>query len=165
VGGSEFAKGLAALAAEDVVLTPRDFVALIKGADAHPQDVGKLAAELPNIYGRLVASGKLPQLLSNNPFAPARRLPSRAQRDWAEKCAATHSLQPERMRHRAALMTIRGGSIHQTRRQKAANDASGEAFKLAGLYALYKLAYLASKSETEANMPLTCEVVVRQNYR
>lgn len=162
VGSQQFASGLAALADQQVLLSVDDFVGLFQGREKSSSLTAQVAGCLPGIYNRLLASGNLGELVYRSPFTPARGLVTSAQRQWANKCAETHSLDPSRVQQRATLAAIRGES---PRVKQASNSArvgdSQDANRLAGAYALYKLAFLQAQPR---QLLLTAELVVRQNY-
>lgn len=161
VGSEQFAAGMQALARQNVLLSTRDFAGLFSGGDSVKAAslADQMSGALPGSFNRLIAGNDLCDSVSRNPFKPSRKLASAAQRQWAEKCAATHSLAPERVQVRSSLMAIRDTKSPGRLEKSAA--CTGEAATLAGAYALYKLAFLAEQQDEVA---LTSELAVRQNY-
>lgn len=164
-GSATLATGLAALASQQVSLPVRDFLRLIvdERSDKYAALVAEVPGLLPGIYNRLITDDSLVERIRHNPFKPSQGLAPASQRQWAAKQAATHSLQPELVQSRAALMAIRHNTTSTLlqRSEKSAAEASSEAYDLARRYALYKLAFLSAQVDVSQ---LTCELAIRQNY-
>ena len=162
IGSRQFASGLNALAGQGVMLSPRDFASLLANNDVEKTALlaDQLRGALPGAFNRLLATTDL--VAQTNPFRPSRDLAPTIQRQWAQKCAATHSIFPERVQLRAALAAIRNAEIPANNAASLDKSASytAAAIQLADMYALYKLAFLAQQ---DSNVTLTSELVVRQN--
>lgn len=129
----KFASLLGSLAAERVLLAPRDFLMLITGdRDKSASAAPALLAALPGVFNRLVSdSGD-----SENPYVVGR--PTTVQRNWAAKYADTHGMAIDRLRLRAQRAAIRS-SVPSPRIKQAANGSES----LARQYALYQTAFVA----------------------
>ena len=166
VGSSKLATGLTALASQKIAMTLGDFVRLHLGDGAKSAAFTDQASGLlPGIYNRLVAGGNLESEIVGNPFKPSRDLAPESQRQWAEKQASTHSLSREHASLRCQLSAIRNMSspvvMHQPTTKRAAASSS-EIETLARRYALYKLAFLSTQG---ADLPLTSQLLICQNYQ
>lgn len=161
---------LGALAAEKVALPLRDFLVLVAGdeekAAAAYEDV---AAQLPGVYGRLLASPTFDVQARDSLYTVPADCPPLALRTWAVKQAAACGLQARHVRDRVEAHALRGlpaprhrGHTEEMRKQAADH---GGAERLARQYALYKLALAARlRDEDEAGFPPLATLLVRQNY-
>lgn len=166
-GQDKFSQVLRALVDNQSLLPVRDFIRLTTGTDVkQASDAAELVqAQLPGIYGRLYDSGELETLVQTNPYVPA-TVASEAIRSWAHKQAADLSLaEPwfSRRLHRAVLRNVDTPVLDQAFAVKLA-AAGGPAAKLAEHYALYKLAFLSSVSQTPNDLTLTATAILMQNY-
>lgn len=172
-GTSKMASGLKALAERNVLLSLVDFLKLASGADGEKlaNYTATVSRHLPGIYNRLVAASDLNSQIRQSVFQPAwEGLPSRAQRDFAEKLAETRSLSPIRIQERVQRSAIRqlgqpGLAIRydgSLRNKTASVDEAGE--YLARQFAFYKLAFLAARPVNYTQLPLTARLCVLQNY-
>lgn len=167
--GSEMSRqGLFALAAEKVALSLRDFLQYVSGGaegEKLAAYVSSVTPHLPGVFGRLAFDPSLPGQIAGNTLSPARGvLPSMTQRTWAKVAAAGYSLVRDRVEnriHRAALRQDPAPRPVESVKTAAA-DEPGEG--LARQFALYKVAFLATLSESEAELPLTQRLVVLQNH-
>lgn len=140
---------LQALALEKIAMPVEGFLSLV---GQRSLDLGKVASlvkeHLPGIYGRLVKSGEIVDLLDNNPFVPAGKLPPLAVRRWAQKLAAAYSLDARHVEDRCIRASIRSNGLLPPLRSeslvKTAGACNPAVEEVAKRFALYKLAALHS---------------------
>ncbi len=167
-GNDQVKMALAALAEARIVLNARDFLRWQLG-DEHEKLAGlteQVLLRLPGIFGRLVADPNLEALVKTSAFFAA-AAPSSGQRYWAEKQAGALSLAGRHVEDRALRAGLYGAAPVLLPSQlgsvgKTAADAQAES--LARQYAVYKLAFLSTISETDPELPLTCKLVILQNH-
>ena len=111
-----------------------------------------------------MSDDNLAATLDNNPFETARELPPRRTRDWAEKLAAAYSLEKQAVLRRSGYFSLYETMRPTTRVNLSLEKNASTAEELAKAYALYKLAFLQTISETDKDFDLTCDLAVRQNY-
>jgi hypothetical protein len=113
----------------------------------------------------MIGSGDLERDIRENMFAPSRDLAPASQRVWASKLAGDLSLAETHVRKRACLSSIRNNSLPTSRNRPVVEKQASAADKLSDVlarsYALYKLAFLAAQTD---DVPLTAQMVIRQNY-
>lgn len=167
LGSEKAAAAFRALADHNVLLPVRDFLRLTLDNDSEKlASVVEIVPDLlPGVFNRLTSTQQLfkSALQTNNLFIPSQKVASATQREWAKKLAADYSVAPDDVRRRVTLSAIRNMSQPTLLKQATYKTAldSRLANKLAGDYALYKLAYLAYKN---IELPFTRELVVLHNY-
>lgn len=162
---------LRALADERITLPLTDFVMLVANQDREKAAATATVVQsaLPGIYSHLLARGDLPELLAGTPFVSAPAA-SPEFRLWANKQASALSLRETHIRRRVTQAALRqvddiGHADNRTALLKAAGSRDYEpALKLAEAYAVYKLAFLGSISESDNEMQLTTSMALLQNY-
>ena len=167
-GSRKQAAAMSALASKQVLLPLPTFLHIATGQPIEKcAEIAPYVQEaLPGVFGRLLAATDVQRQLVSNPFAiDVSARPTDEQLRQAEKLAAAYSLQPDRIRLRARLASLRG----HTDSVKKANDASLKRLRtdssvedLARSYALYKIAFVSVQTE---NLPLTASNAVYQNYK
>jgi hypothetical protein len=161
---------LGALAAEKVAMPLRDFLVLVAGDEKRAEEAyAAVAAQLPGVYGRLVASPTFDIQVRDSLYTVPESCPPLALRTWATKHAAAHGLAPEHVSARIETHALRDLPVSRPRGRdevmlKEAADYGG-AERLARQYALYKLALAAAlRAEDEQALPALETLLVRQNY-
>lgn len=141
----KLARSLRALADARVVLPLRDFLAVMVGdVKTAVETAAQVAPYVTGAYGDLLDGGEA--AFTDNPFLPTKGLVGHAQRQWAEKLAATYGLGQEVARRRVAMAAIRGEqpSWNNVIRNPAMEKSAGAIRAMARQYALYKIAALAA---------------------
>jgi hypothetical protein len=167
----QFQQMLSALSTEKIALPVSEFLAMSLGSRDKAASVSaQVQAQLPGVFGRLVKSGSLEQLIASNPYRFGQKQPSSVYRLWALKHASDYSVQPNHITTRTQVAALRGAGAeatppHDTARiEKIASDNTG-AEQLAQHYALYKLAFLADQQKTDQlGFRATSTFTVRQNF-
>lgn len=157
---------LRALADEELLLPVADFLRL--AGDMEPPQAEKLAAAvqraLPGIYGRMLERPEIVQELHQNPYVPAAAA-SGTMRMWALKHAGALSVRPAVVQGRARLAALRGLTSEPVCSGHEKTAAATPAVAMvAQEYALYKLAFVASISETKKDAALTRQLALLHNY-
>lgn len=163
-GTEKFAAGLKALALENVILTPEEFLAIASpgaSSDSLKNAAVKMRQVLPGVFEKLAARDDLEEL-TEHPFAPSlSAVPSFSQKQWAAKAAETRCCCECGLSKRASLAVLRGEKIPQNRpltKQASVDDVASE---LAEKYALYQLATLAVSEKPQS--VLTLRAVLAHN--
>jgi hypothetical protein len=150
----KLARVLSALASERVLLTPGDFLTLVLGDRAKAAAAAPaLSASLAGVFGRLAAEG-----VGDNPYQATTHAPVPL-KAWAQKQAAAHGLDRDRLALRARAASLRG--ITNTGHRKiATRTADG----MAKHYAMYQLAFLdAVGCQPNVSVPDFARLIVRRN--
>jgi hypothetical protein len=164
-GTRKFATALGALAEQGSVLSVQDFLRVLLGGSSEKiaAYVDSVPRHLPGVFNRLISTPGFETELRDNPFLPAGEPAPAYQREWAQKQASLLSLSPDKIQLRASLSAIRDYSsprfLHTENTKTAADSANAEG--LARAYAMYKIAFLRTQLHS---LPLTAELLVRQNY-
>lgn len=163
----KFSLALRALADQQICLSLDKFVELV--ADQPREKAAEIAAltqrELPGIYGRLVASGRLVDRIQESRYTPADVAPPRYVA-WATKLAADLSLADVHVRRRASLASIRDANwtwLQPVSVEKSAADRD-VVTSLAEEYALYQLSFLGALDQNAADSTLTRRMALIQNH-
>jgi hypothetical protein len=159
---------LKALHTEKIALSLPDFLALV-GVKSELRD--KVAADvadiLPGVYSKMMDDPDIDDHLLRNPYRVTYSVASEADRRWASKLAGQFSLSEAHLQKRAWVDAIRqeGVDLSKTILTKTASTHQNETSEFfARQYALYKLAFLADMNETEDDLQLTADLLVRHNY-
>jgi hypothetical protein len=125
-----------------------------------------IRAQLPGIYGRLVASPNFQADLQRFACEPTSCAPVWLN-EAMQKCASSFSLREPYLTHRVRLAAIRGATVTEPNMALSTKlaAADGPHAELARGYAIYKLAFLAGIPETSDDLGLTRELVSLQNLQ
>jgi hypothetical protein len=161
-GHAKTASALAALADNKIVLSVRDFARMTKRAELAADAAGALRG----VYARMIDDGSLESRVRRNPYDPAEKTASAAQRIAALRLSPGHSLDAASVDNRVTLSLVRGkeGSDWNSTipNEKRAHD-NREVEELARDYAVYKLAALTRIARFDAHFPLTVKLAACQN--
>lgn len=155
-----------ALADADVVLPPGDFLRLtVKTATA---DLLHLVVNaLPDMFTKLAADPDIVSSLEQNAYNPSYAAGARLN-TWAQKVAATKSILPKAVEKRAYLAVLRETPVvDQAAFQnmtKNAHSTNAAVNALARHYAMYKIAAFSEIMKKCADVGLTAQYCVMQNY-
>ena len=165
----KFALALRALSDQRICLPLARFVEVV--AD-HPVEKAAevatvVARELPGIYTRLTADGRLPERIKESQYAPADAVAPPRYAGWAEKLAQDLSLAKSHVQTRitrAALQQEETCELRSTAGHEKVASERDPVRRMAEEYALYKLAFLGSVPANDHDLPLTASLVLLQNY-
>jgi len=153
---------LGALADNKILMPLRDFARMTKRADlAEPA-----SRVLKGVYGRMLADDSLEHRVISNPYAPATKLASAAQRQEITKIAENFSIDASAIVTRATRSVLRQLPMPNSKsvfwnEKQAADSVPVE--ELARDYAVYKLAALHRIASFDDAFPLTCRIACCQN--
>jgi hypothetical protein len=165
-GNEKFSACIRALAENEVLLTPEEFLCVAAPSRIPSDHLSKIASEmklwLPGIFRKLAFSDSLRGRLNHAFSIDVTVIPTSEQRSFAKEAAKTASYCVCGLSKRASLAVLRGANL--SRKTPIANiikEASAEAGKLAEEYALYQLATLAASRKDQS--PLTLRAVLVHN--
>lgn len=157
---------LKALARQKIAMSLPDFIQFTSGFSQ--QRAAEVAHEVqPNLYGlfgRMCDDvEKLAADLARNPFQPCNTEPSGKWNIWAEKQAKDASMNRDCVARRAWSHAIDDETVSvDFGSREPTKTAASEG--LARAYGLYKIAFLYEIRDTDPELELTSNLVVRQNY-
>jgi hypothetical protein len=164
-GSAESLQKLAALSANRIVLSPRDFVYWITGDEKLAESLlPSVRKSLIGIYSRMAKQADTNSRLYNNEFDHRNANINSIDKAWAESYSEELSLTKQAVQRRAIKYASDNSAtasvlatINSTKNAKQFAISQ----QIAENYAMYKLAFLASQSE---DLPLTTWFAIRQNY-
>lgn len=164
-GSQSSLQKLAALSANKIVLSPRDFVHWIVGsekmADALLPSVRK---SLIGIYTRMSKQASVDTRICNNEFDHRNADVNSLDKAWAASYSDELSLTKQAVQRRSikyASDNSATANVLATINSTKTAEKLAIAEQIAENYALYKLAFLAAQSD---DLPLTTWFAIRQNY-
>ncbi len=164
-GSRESLQKLAALSANKIVLSPRDFVYWIVGNEKMAESLlPSVRKSLIGIYSRMAKTAGVDSRIYNNEFDHRGANINSLDNAWASTYSDELSLTKEAVQRRAirycqdnSATSKLMSTINSTKIAEKLDIAD----QIAENYAFYKLAFLAAQSD---ELPLTTWFAIRQNY-
>lgn len=162
----KFARACSALAEQNVLLPPQEFLRFLLGEKCAEEFWPYVAPRLAGVFTHLAKDAEaLGAAVQDNPFTgkPAVAI-STKDRQWASKYAQHYGLNPVTIRNRIAE-NLANGVAPSLVAQPSKIATVDESDRWAKAYAAYQLAFLVDRqTQKQANFPLTARYVVSQNY-